>query len=535
MLEGQSLDGATQPVQSEPRRRWLPGLLVRAGLWLLLALALLLGAGHAWRFVEHSRAALLFAYPLDGLEGTLLFEARLLRAGEPLYQPLQPDRFISAPYQPLSYVALALAETIAYRGGAPPPDVTVGPIFQPGRVVSLIGMLTAGLCAGLAAWRISRCWLALPLLLLLWLGFAPVQLWATRIKPDPLALALGAAVLLAATLALTTEQRRRSYLLVAAVLAVLAFFSKQTALAAPLATLATLLLLWLGAVGAGRRWHMPRELLLFGGVYAGLVGLGWLGLQAATGGQYAAHVWGLHRTEWWSYGLFQKYLDLMLYNWPLLLAAVVGLLAALPALRWQRPVPGLVLLACYVGAAVPTLLAAGAEGAHHNHLLEPYLALSTAAVVLAALAWRRGAWPRTLGMLALLLIVAQLWLLRERPAWYGGEFDFARQERSQFIRLIQSQPGEVLADDVALLLAAGRPLRYDDPSTMGPAIRSGLWDQQNLLDEVANQRFDLILLPFDATRSDRDPSGRWTTEFIVTLREHYELRYRDVLFTYVPR
>ncbi len=563
--QGQPLEAGSSPAQKAARRLPCPRTISRVLFVVLLGPALLLGAGHVWRFAEHSRAALNFAYPLDGLEGTLLFEARLLRAGEALYQPLQPDRFISAPYQPLSYVALAFAETFAYRGDAPPPDVTAGPIFQPGRTVSLIGMLAAGLFAGLAAWQLSRQFVVLPLLLLLWLGFAPVQLWATRIKPDPLALALSAAVLLTAMFAITAERARRGWLSAAAVLAALAFFSKQTALAAPLAVLATLLLLWLRAGRQQRHRHFPSELAWFGGMYAGLVGLGVLGLQLATGGQYAAHVWGLHRTEWWSYGLFRKYFDLMLYNWPLLLAGFAVLLPAWLAFRRRELPAGWLLLALYVGVAVPTLLAAGAEGAHHNHLLEPYLALSVAASALVGLtqsaerlsakrklvargsvdcvpetsstirAGRRPGWLGGLGVLALLLIMAQLWMLRERPAWYGGEFDFAQQERSQFIRLIQSQPGEVLADDVALLLAAGRPLRYDDPSTMGPAIRSGIWNQQNLLDEVAAQQFDIILLPFDATRLDRDPSGRWTEEFIVVLREHYELRYRDVLFTYVPR
>lgn len=537
MLEEQPLDaGTSSSALDAPCRFSYVRTMYRLLVGLLLVLALFFGIGHGWRFAEHSWAALNFVYPLDGLEGTLLFEARLLRDGQPLYQPLQPDRFISAPYQPLSYVALAIAETIAYRGGAPPPDVIAGPIFQPGRTVSLIGMLAAGLFAGLAAWRLSRQPAALPLLLFLWLGFAPVQLWATRIKPDPLALALSAAVLLTGMLAVTSERSRRGWLSAAAILAALAFFSKQTALAAPLALPATLLLLWLREVRQQRCWHFPRELAWFSGVYAGLVGLGVLGLQLATSGQYAAHVWGLHRTEWWSYSLFRKYFDLMLYNWPLLPAGLAVLLPGGLVFRRRDLPAGFLLLAMYVGAALPTLVAAGAEGAHHNHLLEPYLALSAGAAALASVSLRRQpVWLRGMGVLALLLIVTQLWLLRERPAWYGGEFDFAQQERSQFIRLIQSQPGEVLADDVALLLAAGRPLRYDDPSTMGPAIRSGIWDQQHLLDEVAAQQFDLILLPFDATRLDRDPSGRWTEEFIIALREHYELRYRDVLFTYVPK
>ena len=86
-----------------------------------------------------------------------------------------------------------------------------------------------------------------------------------------------------------------------------------------------------------------------------------------------------------------------------------------------------------------------------------------------------------------------------------------------------SQPGKVLANDVGLLLAAGRLLRYNDPATMGPAVQSDLWDQRVLLDEVAKQRFSLGLMLFDASRLDSDPSDRWTPELVAALHTHYRI------------
>jgi len=421
-----------------------------------------------------------------------------------------------------------------------------------------------------------------------------VQLWSTRIKPDTLALAFTALGLLAATWYVTRSRRRRrperdvtgDWLLVGAAVAfALAFFTKQTAVAAPAATGLTLLL-----VGVTKYWNAVRDrrnaqmrerrafrpvtsvrrlltagelrsTLLFSGVYAGLVATTWIGLDLLTGGQYTFHVWGLHPAEWWSYGRFRKYANLILPAWPLMLLAAGSFVllvrsafrpggteaeAASGAAVGGGGAPAFLLAGCYGVLGTLTLVGAGTTGSHHNHLLEPQLALTLAgcSVVGASLSrfWRKECpcarmWHLATyaHWLALGLLLLQLWTLRERLDWYDGEFDMRDSRDKQFVALIMSRPGEVLADDVGLLLAAGRPLRYDDPATMGPAVRTGLWDQSVLLTEIEEQRFSLILLPFNATRFDIDPSGRWSPEFIAALRRHYRTLYRDVMFSYVPR
>src|SRR6185369_1409909 len=83
-----------------------------------------------WNAAIRLLALLRYPYPHDGLEGTLLHEAQLLWAGQPLYQPLERGRFVSAPYPPLHPLLLGWANQVA------------GPhVFWGGRLLSLAAAL----------------------------------------------------------------------------------------------------------------------------------------------------------------------------------------------------------------------------------------------------------------------------------------------------------------------------------------------------------------------------------------------------------
>lgn len=521
---------------------------------LCLAVALWNGVWHSWRFVQHSSLALAFPLPLDGLEGTLLHEAWLLQAGEALYQPLQPDRFVSSPYPPMHYVLLAIFAPADWQG----PHV-----FFEGRLVSLaVSLITAFFLAALSL-RQSRSLASATLAIGLWLAFAPVQLWSTRIKPDPLALAFTMAGLFAASFydpqaAIASKSsflRRYGAPFIALCCFVLAYFTKQTAIVAPASVcLALFLAASAKALREERSWaRLWRDRAVwhafgFGFAYVLMVGLVWALLDLISDGQYTFHIWGLHRSEWWSFDLMLKFLELLLPSWPLVLLAIAGIVAAIfqlvrkPDLKAKALIP-----ACYMLAAPCTLFGAGEIGANHNHLLETHLALvliSSSLIGTPLYSLQKGwkakqdqayIWKVSLlACLGVALIALQFWNFVERPAWYGNQFDPLDNHSGRYLALIRSQPGEVLADDVALLVAAGRPLRYDDPSTMGPAVRSGVWDESHLLEEVRQQHFSVIMLPIGPNETV-DAKGRWTTAFLTTLHEHYKPLYRDRITTYVPR
>src|SRR6478672_6967195 len=129
--------------QSNARAK-APALSGAAGIVALALLALPL----LWGAVARLVALLNYPYPHDGLEGTLLHEARLLWAGEPLYQPLERGRFVSAPYPLLHPLLLGLADHLA------------GPhVFWSGRLLSLVAALGVAALIVLIVRRAGGSWL----------------------------------------------------------------------------------------------------------------------------------------------------------------------------------------------------------------------------------------------------------------------------------------------------------------------------------------------------------------------------------------
>ncbi len=542
---------------------------------------LLLGVALVLLWLATSQATLLmnYPYPVDSLEGTLLHEARLLRAGEPLYQPLELYRFTSAPYPPFHPILLAQV------------DRFIGPhIFWYGRLISLCAALAVALLSILLVQSLSGSWSSAVLSTAILLSAPPFYIWATRIKPDLLALMWTTLGLTLATWARTgalsiplspdnhairahhpmkraadarlsaigyrlsaifaAGNTRSTLRLVAAALCFsLAFLTKQTAVAAPLATGMALLiddlLAWYRTRAEGTP---PRPLLLrlrslispqtwiFVATYM-ILALGtWAILDVIYAGQYTVHVWWSgDRVRWWSLALLLKITGLLLPYWPLLLFGVIAAIMGLGRYTSRT-------LACYALVVPLSLSATGEIGANHNHLLETLLAYSLCAGMLVGwlLTQRLSGtgWAGTLGRYLSLTIVlsGQVWLIFHPPAWYGSELNPAqRPNPERFITFMHATPGEILTDNPGLLLMADKPIRYDDPSTMGAAARIGKWDQRGMLDDIANHRFSTIMIPLNVREDTIDPSGRWSPEMIAAIAQYYTLLYDDQIITYVPR
>jgi len=322
-------------------------------------------------------------------------------------------------------------------------------------------------------------------------------------------------------------------LVASAICFVLAFFTKQTAVAAPLAVGLALLSADVRDYRAGAhgdfagRLPLRHRTLAFGLTYLILLVGTLLLLDALTAGQFSFHTVVMHQRASWSPYLLAKFAALLAPYWPALL---LGAALLLRAFRDER-----VLVPAWYVLLVPiSLIGAGKTGANHNHLLEPLLALSLAAGI--AVGRAAEIWPRRLPAAVLLLVpfAVQLALAFQPQQWYTGELAPA-DPPERYLVFIRQTPGEILADDVALLYMAGRPLRYDDPSGMGPVANSGVWDQRGLVEEIAQRRFSAILIPVNVQKETVDPSGRWTPEMLAAIREHYRLAFHDTIDTYVPK
>ncbi|ABX05679.1 MAG TPA: hypothetical protein DEF47_24670 [Herpetosiphon sp.] len=483
-----------QQTEGQKQAWWRLGL---GGFLLVMMLGLM------WPAFERGlarRPVLNLQTPDDGLEGTLLHESQLIRRDRSLYRPIVAEEFISAPYTPLHPMLLSFMPFDPERP------------FTAGRWISLLSMLAIGLIISLFVASHTRIWLLGLAVGACWLAFPPAQLWALRLKPDLFALSFTALGLL---LASWREGRWFGW---AAVCFGLAFLAKQTLAMAPL------------AVGLNLLLHDWRKGLKFGTLAVLAAGLPYLALDLVTAGWATRHIWGLHRSEWWSFDLMWKYVRLLGWSLPLVGLALLGL-----GLYWRHY--AMRQAALYATLAPISLYGAGEVGAHHNHLLETMLAWCLAGGLAAGLLINLGlskqGWRRAATALAIGGLLLQGWCLRQTPSWYGGEFGIL--DLARFVPYIQSKPGDVLLDNPGLAIAAGKPLIFDDPSTMGPAIESGVWPAHGFYESIRQRRWSLIMLPFNVQTDRRDATGRWTEESIRLIDEHYQLEFADIVFTYVPK
>jgi hypothetical protein len=339
--------------------------------------------------------------------------------------------------------------------------------------------------------------------------FTPGIIWAVRVKPTIPALALAAFGLLIVQRTWSAPRQRYLWALVPLVAA---YFTKQTALAAPLA--AALFLL----THAG--WRAAARFVGVG-IVGGVVPFGVLSLL--TRGEFFRHIIADRRLAWQSQ-LVLNFGGLFLRDyWPLLVAAV---LAAVALLWWRAPSIAPLYLLC----AATFVITIGVEGADHDHLIE--LAFASALTVGSGLvvALSRASREQLLAWPLVACLVLQVGTGWSADRWYAGEYVLPdpriRQQLDLIVTNVRNTPGDVLAEEIGLIILAGKPVPYDDPQAMAALARVGRWDQQQLLDDLNARRFSLVLLP----ANPRDEL--WTPEVLAAIAANYDLKFRDVWFTY---
>jgi hypothetical protein len=287
---------------------------------------------------------------------------------------------------------------------------------------------------------------------------------------------------------------------------VLAVFTKQTYLIAPLAVCAA-------------AYPDRRTILWFAGLFG--TGLGALVLIA----QLLTHGWFLWHTVVANANPFdEQNLLTMLgaalhFNGAPLLAA--GALFALPIRPGER------LWRIYFLGTVLMLPTIGKVGASSNYWLELTAAI---AVLIGLLADRLATCPpaRTaITEFGLALLVAASLLVpitgyqaATREALHLLPAGNVAGIRGQLAvaPLIAAEPGDVLTDEPALAVAAGKPITYEFV-IFDLLVGQQLWDERPIVEAVQDQRFALVVLtaPLDVPPEQR----RWSPALTAALTSSY--------------
>jgi hypothetical protein len=468
-----------------------PGLLLHdvavAAVVVVAVAALAITVVYQWLSLTHR-------FPLDYGEAPLVDQAMRLAAGHNIYKPdLSAPPYTISNYPPL-YVAL-LAPWVRL----------FGPSFAEGRFLSIVCAWISGACLAVIVYRLHRDRWAGALAGLAFVTLPYATHWSAFLRVDMLALALS---LLALTVLVRWPAARWS-LLAAGALLVASIYTRQSyALAAPLAAACWL---WLGA-------RAPRRAVLLGVLVAGACLALFLLLQAATHDGFFFNIVTANANEYRMDILTNNARDVGRTCWPLLGLALVALALG------PRRLPLYALAVPYLVGGALSALTIGKIGSNVNYLLELCAGLTLAAG--SVLSWTRQPDNRRwLAAGVLLLLGVQIGLsARTTLTRYAGELGDRRALTKDLYRLetmVAQAQGPVLADEyMGLLTLEARPL-YMQPFEVTQLAWAGDWDQTGLLESLAQQQFDMILI-YDRPWSRE----RWTPEMLEAISSHYRLSAR---------
>ncbi|NWJ44428.1 MAG: hypothetical protein HXX08_00975 [Chloroflexi bacterium] len=338
----------------------------------------------------------------------------------------------------------------------------------------------------------------------------PVIFWGSTGRVDALGISLILAGLYATLKSLKAQENPGLNLLLLKPLPLfwLAFFTKQSLVAAPLALALYLFL-------ARRRRHA----LIFGGIYTLAVGLGVLALSLLTDGRYLFFI------------TMERYtpfaLDQMLGNWILFLllqAPIITVVVwlSLPIVRHQN---ALRLPLLWGGLAATTALTVGKTGAADYYFFEAVAALCVLAgcLLLPATVFksRRWVWRVATGLQILVLLASMI------PVVYQpNNYDYLKEPFQQAVSYVKqySDTNEKLFIELSgSAFAAGRGELVFDHFIFRQLARVGQRDGQLLIEDVKQHNFKMMLFGFDVLHEERNGAYRWPEGFEQTVRQHYRL------------
>jgi len=159
-------------------------------------------------------------------------------------------------------------------------------------------------------------------------------------------------------------------------------------------------------------------------------------------------------------------------------------------------------------------------GSDVNYLLELSAALGLATG--AFMAWQRRR-PR-LRIVLIAFLAIQMLALSQSARVASGLQNYVMDQRAEVAQLstmVANTEGPVLTDDYMGLLPERGKRIFFQPFEMTQLARDGDWNQRPFVEDIANERFPLIMIwspPF-AREIKQD---RWTPRMLEEIGNHYE-------------
>jgi len=473
-------------------------------------------------FLNYMRILIPFPYNVDYGEGPILDQVIKLAHFKSIYPTdISQLPFTIGNYPPF-YHLLQLPFAWIF-----------GPAFWYGRLINLISLIGAAIFIGMVLYRFTQDWLASTVGGGFLLAIPYILHWSGFVRVDSLALGVSWAGLFV----ITYWPERRKGIVITALLLTAAIFTRQSyGLAAPFAAFVWLLTFkprWRAfelaawTVGFSSSLFLVLNLFTRGGFYFNIITANVNPFYWDTVRNYWRGLW-----EYMSILVVMTLLYVLIGGWYIVVANWESYKA------WWLASP-------YLLASVASAITIGKDGSNVNYLFELSAALSLMVGLIIAwpgLAWKGKAWIgqrwwlKVLFMLLLALQIMKLfaWNSKEYYLWPTNRALNERQDIEMLAKLVEEKQDLVLADEfMGLIPLAGKELVFQ-PFEFKQLALGGVWDESPFIQNIRNQKFDLILLYDPPTWDSR--GARWTQEQLRAIESNYHLLGRLAQTRiYIPR
>jgi hypothetical protein len=493
------------------QKGWFYGagrLLVRIA---ILGIILLLGR-RTIRYLGYAAQAITFPFGLDYGEG-IVWQQALLIPGPRMYGDITQFPFIVFHYPPVYHLVIRAIAVFGIDPLAAGRGTTMAATIA---IAVLVGAIVATAVQGMVSANARILGATVGGLMVF--AYHPVQVWAVTMRVDMLAIGFSMAGICIAILA----GQRTIILCAAIVMFLLAVYTKQTELSAPIAAMLVAIV-----VDARSAVKASAFGLLVGGA-------AFIILELSTGGGFWHHIFTYNINRFSFDELKRNLLDQEADA----LGVLVGVLAFaylwwieatapriegwVEALRQSRRLRALTIMSMWFGLASTQLLSLGKSGAASNYFIE-WMCITTVPIgMVAGLAWdRAGTRSKDVlfaGFAGLLLSLALAEHIRHGPL---AEVRIVNEPngialRSHLVDLIRKTSKPALSEDMVLLLRAGQPVPIE-PAIFTELTETGIWDQQSLLKLIQNHFFGVIIL----THEEDKNLIRFTNEALKAIENSY--------------
>jgi hypothetical protein len=434
----------------------------------------------------------------DDAEPEILDQAWRLANGESIYRDIAAPPYAIPIYPPLYLAAVAIL--LKWTGLS----------YLPARLISLF--------AGLAI-----CWALISLDKSwnkkgqggIWTGFLLFLIPAFLYNVLRSHVQMMAVALSIWSLVFFLRNRRMESLIVSPLFAVLAFYTKQTQIALPVAIAVYLAI-------CNRRWLLPYLAVMSMGI---LVPFLWL--QKITGGHFFLDAVQLARLSYRTIQIPQVFIH---HAGPAIIFICIACWTAYKRFRRLEMEPIDFYL---IFSLLFTVISLGRVGAHGQYVIELLVVTLASLLRMTGLPVmrKREAWVSA--QVLLLLIYAPFFVFFEE----GLEARAANRASAEIYKIVQGGSGPILSQQGSFPLFSRGGI-YIQMFHFASLSRNGLWDQTRLTEDVSHRIFSYVITQFPIEDPDgsEDNMERFTPEAILALRENYQrLHWIYPYYLYTPR